>query len=122
MLRVYIVDDSQAVRERLVELLAGLEGVEVAGMAADGESAMAGIAALRPDAVFLDINLPGRNGLEVLRAVKAAPSPPRVYMLTNYPHPLYWKKCMDEGADGFFDKTAEFHRVVETVRDLLGSR
>jgi DNA-binding NarL/FixJ family response regulator len=119
MLTTFIVDDSPAVRERLVGLLREVEGVEITGEAGDGESAVAGIAASRPDVVFLDINLPGRNGLEVLRAVKAVPSPPRVYMLTNHPHPLYWKKCMDEGADGFFDKTTEFHRVVETVRALL---
>lgn len=118
MLRVYIVDDSAAVRERLAGMLRELAGVEVAGEAADGDAAAAGVAATRPDVVLLDINLPGRNGLEVLRTIRNEPSPPRVYVLTNHPHPLYFKKCIDEGAEGFFDKTTEFHKAVETIRML----
>ena len=121
MLRVYIVDDSAAVRERLVGMLRELAGVEIAGEAADGNAAAEGVAALRPDVVLLDINLPGRNGLEVLRTIKSGPLPPRVYVLTNHPHPLYWKKCIDEGADGFFDKATEFHKAVETVRTLASA-
>lgn len=121
MLRVYIVDDSAAVRERLVGMLRELAGVEIAGEAGDGDAAAEGVAALRPDVVLLDINLPGRNGLEVLRTIKSGPFPPRVYVLTNHPHPLYWKKCIDEGADGFFDKATEFHKAVETVRTLASA-
>jgi two-component system, LytTR family, response regulator len=65
MIRTLLVDDEQPARDRLRRMLAEFKDVEVAGEAADGEEAMARIAELRPDVVFLDIQMPGATGLEV---------------------------------------------------------
>ena len=65
MIRAFVVDDEQYARERLRQLLSGVPDVEIAGEAANGEQALAGIAALRPDLVLLDIQMPGASGLEV---------------------------------------------------------
>jgi two-component system LytT family response regulator len=65
MIRVMLVDDEQAARERLHQMLAPMPDLEIVGEAADGEEAIEKIAELRPDVVLLDIQMPGCSGLEV---------------------------------------------------------
>jgi two-component system LytT family response regulator len=74
MIRALLVDDEEPARERLRRLLAELGGVEIGGEAEDGEQAMEQIAALKPDLVFLDIQMPGCTGMEVAASL-AAPRP-----------------------------------------------
>lgn len=82
MTRFLIVDDEQPARERLRRLLEALPGVEVCGEAADGPAALAGIKALRPDVVLLDIEMPGCSGTEVAASL---PEPrPRVIFCTAF--------------------------------------
>ena len=122
MVTTFIVDDSTAVRERLANLLSDIPEVHIVGQAQDGTTAVSEIRATAPDVVILDINLPGENGIEVLRTIKGISPAPMVLMLTNYAHPLYWKKCMNEGADGFFDKSTEFHKTLDVFRSLVDRR
>ncbi len=82
MIRALIVDDEALARERLRELLAAAPDVEVSGEAANGEQALARIAELRPDLVFLDIQMPGASGLEVAACL---PRPrPRIIFCTAF--------------------------------------
>lgn len=68
--QVYIVDDSSSIRSRLAEMLAAMPGVTIAGEAASAADAVDGILLAMPDSVLLDLNLNGRSGIEVLRAVR----------------------------------------------------
>jgi two-component system LytT family response regulator len=72
-LRVLIVDDERLARDKLRAYLAGEPDVEIAGEAAGGDEAIAQIRALRPDVLFLDVQMPGPSGFEVLAAVSAQP-------------------------------------------------
>ena len=78
VLRVLLVDDEEPARDRLRRLLAGFEGVEVVGEAADGEGAVERIVELRPDLVLLDIQMPGCGGMEVAASL-TAPRPAIVF-------------------------------------------
>src|SRR6185436_13444857 len=98
---VVIADDSSAVRERLVSMLAELKGVEVVGQAQNVEEAIASIRALHPKAVILDIRMPGGSGINVLQNIKREQPAPVVIILTNYPYLQYRKKCLEAGADFF---------------------
>ena len=118
-MKVFIADDSDIVRERLKEMLSEISEVEIIGEAGDGEEAIKGILELHPDVVILDIRMPGGNGIDVLQAIKRGDPAPTVIMLTNYPYPQYRKKCMDLGADYFFDKSNEFEKVVEVLEQLI---
>jgi two-component system LytT family response regulator len=82
MIRALLVDDEEPARERLRRLLMELGGVEVSGEAEDGEQAMEHIAALKPDLVFLDIQMPGCTGMEVAASL-AAPRP-RIIFCTAF--------------------------------------
>jgi len=81
-LRVLLVDDEPAARDRLRQLLAAFEDVAIAGEAGDGEEAIERITSLKPDVVFLDIQMPGCNGMEVAASL---PGPrPRIVFCTAY--------------------------------------
>lgn len=118
-MRVLIADDSAAVRERLETMLLELQGVEVIGQAGDAVEATKSILELKPDVVILDIRMPGGGGIDTLRSIKRVAPAPRVIMLTNYPYPQYRKRCMDAGADFFFDKSSEFQRVSEVLKQMM---
>lgn len=121
MLKVFVADDSALVRERLAELISEIEGVEVVGQAGDAREALEGIQRLRPDAVILDIRMPGNNGIQVLEAIKRSTAAPVVIVLTAFPHPQYRKKCLEAGAEFFFDKATEFEQVAEVLKKMRDS-
>lgn len=82
-LRVVVVEDEPLSRERLADLLAAQPGVEVLARAENGRTGLAAVAAHRPDAVFLDVEMPGLRGTEVMHAL---PEPrPGVVFVTAYP-------------------------------------
>ena len=117
--KVYIVDDSEVVRERLKAMLSELEEIEIVGQAQDPLEAINGIRKLRPDAVILDLRMPGGSGIDVLVNIKKDKLVATVIILTNYPYPQYRKKCMEAGADFFFDKSTEFERILEVFKRLI---
>ena len=116
--KVFVVDDSTVVRERLITLLAEVPNVTIAGEAGMPSEAIAGIQRQRPDIVVLDISMPGGSGLQVLETVKKDKPAPMVIMLTNFDHPQYRNRCMQLGADHFLDKSNSFERVIEIVRSF----
>jgi CheY-like chemotaxis protein len=113
---VFLVDDSPLVRERLAALLSELPNVEVVGQADLAFEAIDSIRKLRPAAVVLDISMPGGSGLQVLEAIKRDRVGPMVIVLTNFANDHYRQKCLELGADYFFDKSTEFERVTEVLR------
>ena len=117
-LRVYVVDDSALLRQRLLGLLAELDRVEVIGEAEDRDQAIIEVTKLKPHVVILDIQLREGNGIEVLTQIKQVQPSPTVIVLTNYPYPQFREKSMAAGADYFFYKATEFAKVKEVVRSL----
>ena len=117
-MRILIADDSAIMREHLGDALSGLENVRIAGVASDGNQALELIHTLDPDVVILDIRMPHRSGIDVLERIRKENHRPVVIVFTNYPFPQYRKKCEQAGADYFFDKSSESHRVIATLESL----
>ena len=84
MIRVVVADDHQLVRRGIQHLLDELDGIEVVGEAANGQEALAQVAALRPDVLLLDLNMPQGNGLEVAGALQASHPQTGIVVLTMY--------------------------------------
>src|SRR4030042_581768 len=104
-MKVFLVDDSSIVLEKLVAMISGIDGVEIIGQALNERDAIQSIVKLKPDVVILDIRLNGGgNGMDVLKRIKKEMPPPIVLMLTNFPYPQYRGKCQALGADVSFDK------------------
>ena len=116
---VYLVEDSDSIRARLVDMLGDVDGVRIVGESANAAGAIAGILQTRPDAVVLDIRLAGSSGLDVLRAVHARAPGIEFIMLTNCPNPQYLRTCMQSGASHFLDKASEFGRVADLLRQPM---
>ena len=118
-MRVFIADDSAVVVERLADLLEEVPGTQLVGQAGDVPGAVSGIQQMKPDALILDLQMPGGSGLDVLRAIRT--NYPRLYVLicTNYPYPQYREVCMTAGADFFLDKSTEFGKIPAILRELI---
>jgi DNA-binding NarL/FixJ family response regulator len=112
-LTVLVVDDSDAIRTRVCEMLGESSRLQVVGEACDGVEAILAFERLGPDAVVLDVQLPGIGGLEVLRRIKTARPRCLVVMLTNFRQGPFEEASRAAGADAFFHKASEFERVSE---------
>lgn len=72
----------------------------------------------KPDLVLLDINLPGKNGIELLRKIKESGNKCEVIMVTNHSDDYYKKVCSELGAMYFLDKTNEFAELPEIIGNI----
>lgn len=117
-MRVFVVDDSALLRERVIGLLSELVGIEIVGQAQHALEAFHAIYELKPDVVILDIHLIAGNGIDVLQKIKRLDAAPIVIILTNSPTPPYRKKCMRAGADFFLDKSSGFEIIKALVLSL----
>jgi len=119
---VFIVDDSPLIRTRLAEMVTAMSGMRLVGEAATASEAIAGIKRTQPDSVLLDLNLMGRTGLDVLRAIRPH-SPAIVFVvLTNHSEPQYRQACMEAGAAYFLDKTSELGCVSAVLAEIAATR
>ncbi|MDP1593221.1 MAG: response regulator transcription factor [Gallionella sp.] len=118
-LKVFIVEDSSAVRESLHTLLSGMAGISVVGYAADETGAIEGINTLLPDFVILDLHLRQGTGVNVLINVKKNHARMKVAVLSNYASTLYVVACRQYGADYFFDKSFQFMLLGQLLAQLV---
>lgn len=115
MRRVLIVDDSEQIRERLVTLLSEEEQIRIVGQAGNGRDTMDAMERLRPDTVILDIRLPDKSGIELLKEVNDRYPAVMVIMLTNFDNAQYRRQCRQLGADHFLNKTLEFDKIIDLI-------
>jgi DNA-binding NarL/FixJ family response regulator len=116
-MKIYLVEDSVMVRERLAKLLSEVPGASIVGHAGGAAQAVSGILETRPDLVVLDVQLAEGSGFDVLRELHARAPELDVYMLTNYSADPYRQIAGRFGARKFFDKTREFERVRDAVAE-----
>ena len=121
-LRVLIVDDEPLGRQRIEDLVARDPSIEIAGTAADGAAAVRAIRALRPDLVFLDVQMPGMNGLDVIRAVGPAEMPATILVTAYDRHALeaFELAAIDYVVKPFDDE--RFEEALRRARRLAGAR
>lgn len=121
-LRVFVVEDAIAFRERLADFLEEPGRIEMVGFADTEDEAVQYLRAEHPDVVIVDLHLKSGNGIGVIAAVRALQPepPPTIVVLTNYAFPEFELACRTRGANYFFDKSTQFGAVkalLETLRD-----
>jgi DNA-binding NarL/FixJ family response regulator len=115
---VLIVDDHPVVRRGLRVLLEVQDGIEVAGEAGDGDTALALAAEHTPDVILLDLKLPGVDGIAVLAALKARDSAARVLVLTSATEPALASLALRSGAAGLLYKDVDPDALVRAIRSV----
>ena len=116
--KVYIVEDSPAIRSRLIESLSLIDSVCIVGEADTPAQAISGILETQPDCVVLDFQLIGGTGVEVVREIHPLKPEIAFVVITNHPNPQYRRVCIEAGAQEFFDKSTEFDKVKEVISNL----
>jgi DNA-binding NarL/FixJ family response regulator len=121
-LRVIIVEDSAIIRARLAESLAEIPNHEIVGQVETEAEALALLRQGQWDAAVLDLQLKQGTGLGVLKSLApgARPANAKIIVFTNYAFPQYRDRSLMLGADYFFDKAREFHRVRDVLLELAG--
>lgn len=119
-MKVFIVEDSPAVLERLQDVVREAPDVELVGDAATYEAAVAGIIATHPDVSILDIKLgdDAGTGIDVLGRVKRDVPRMRSIVLSNYVTPQHAKASTDAGADYFLDKSSDTDRIPDILNEM----
>jgi len=119
-MKVFVVEDSAAVRERLVEMIQDVKDIEVVGEAATYDTAVAGIINTRPDVAVLDIKLANESGSGIDALIEVRKTLPgiRAIILSNYSTPQHLKASADAGAEYFLDKSIDFERVGEILEQM----
>jgi RNA polymerase sigma factor (sigma-70 family) len=121
-LRVVIADDHTVVRQGIRGVLEDVEGLRVVGEAGDGEEALALVRELDPDVVVLDVNMPGRSGLEVAGELRDEGAATRVLILSMHDDPEYVLQAVRAGADGYVLKDVAPSELRDAVRAVHEGR
>lgn len=114
-LKIFIVEDSQLIRENLIATLEELAPVQVVGTAEDEHSAVAWLseAANFCDLVVVDIFLKSGSGLGVMRSMQGVVPQRSLVVLSNYATPDMRRKCLELGADRVFDKSNDIDALIQ---------
>ncbi|MCB0972721.1 MAG: response regulator transcription factor [Acidimicrobiales bacterium] len=118
-IRILVVDDHPVVRGGLVAVLRTIADLEVVGEAADGEAAVQATVEHRPDVVLMDVRMPGMDGIEATRQIRAQAPESRVLVLTMYDDDATVFTAMQAGAQGYLLKESDQTDIVRAVRGVV---
>ncbi|RKI86266.1 DNA-binding response regulator [bacterium 0.1xD8-71] len=114
-----IVDDHSLIREGLKQLLEFDGSIEIVAEATNGIECLEKLNIYEPDVLLLDINMPEKNGIEVLREMKVNNSPVKVLILTVHNELEYLMNAVDIGVDGYILKDSEFVELKRAINAVL---
>jgi DNA-binding NarL/FixJ family response regulator len=120
VIRVLLADDHAIVRAGLKELLADTGDITVAGEATNGQEVMERVRGQDYDVAVLDMSMPGRSGIELIKQVKDEKPRLRILILTMHSEQQYAVRALKAGASGFLTKEAAADQLVAAIRKIAG--
>ena len=118
-MKVLIADDSRLMRERIREAISIFDNVEIVSETETGLQTLEELYKHNPDLVILDIRMPDKNGLEVLKEFRAKNKTTKIAILTNYAYDQYKDRAFENGADYFYSKSEDFEKIAALVAEML---
>lgn len=119
-MKIAIVDDDDGIRASLAQSIGHFENCKCVGRFASGEEALVGVPACSPDVVLMDINMPGMNGIECARQIKAAKESIEIIMLTVYEDTESVFNALSAGASGYLLKRAPREELLAAIKQVRG--
>ena len=118
--RILLVDDHPIMRHGLAQLLRAEEGLDVCGESGSAKDGLQAVGGLRPDLVIIDLTLPDKNGLELLKDIHALHPGTLCLVLSMHEESLYAERALRAGARGYMMKESAADNLVAAVRKVLG--
>ena len=118
-MKVLIADDSRLMRERIRETISIFSSVEIVCEPENGIQALEELNNHNPDLAILDIRMPDKNGLEILKEYRAKNKTTKIIILTNYAYDQYKDRAFENGADYFYSKSEDFDKIAAVVAAIL---
>jgi DNA-binding NarL/FixJ family response regulator len=118
MIRILIADDHTIMREGLRQLLLAAGDLDVVGEARDGHEVLQQVRALEFDVLLLDMSMPGRSGMDLIRQVKAEKGKLRILVLSMHEEHQYAVRAIKAGASGYLTKESASTQLVSAIRKV----
>ena len=120
MIRIVIADDHAVVREGLKRIVSAADDMELVGEAADGTEVMQRVRELSFDVLMLDLSMPGRSGMELIKLVHAEKPRLRILVLSMHQELQYAVRAIKSGASGYLTKESAPSLLEQAIRKLAG--
>ena len=120
MIRIVVADDHAIVREGLKQLLSATSDLSVVGEAQNGHEVLAQVRALDFDVLLLDMSMPGKSGIELIKQVRAEKPKLRILVLSMHEEEQYAVRAIKAGASGYLTKDSASAQIVSAIRKVAG--
>ena len=117
--RIFLVEDHPVFRDGLSKLLNAENDLTVCGEAGDAKQALKSIVKLKPDLAVVDLGLPGKNGLELIKEIRGLKLMVKLLVVSMFDEALYAQRVLRAGGDGYVMKQADPQEIVFAIRDVL---
>lgn len=117
--RIVVIEDHTLMRAGLIQLVNSQPDLEVVGEAADATQGLDVVLAIQPDVVIVDITLPGRNGLELIKDIKAQRPEQIMLVISMHDESLYAERALKAGAKGYIMKDADRGTFIDAIRRVI---
>jgi DNA-binding NarL/FixJ family response regulator len=122
MIRLFIADDHQILREGLTHVVSRDHDMQIVGEAADAEETMQGCKATQPNVILLDVSMPGPGVLELISRLKSLQPTVRILVLSMHPERYYAKRVLKAGADGYLTKNNSSQSLSIAIRQVYAGK
>jgi DNA-binding NarL/FixJ family response regulator len=120
VIRIVLADDHAIVREGLKRIVGEVPDLQVVGEAADGTQVMQRVRELEFDVLVLDLSMPGRSGMELIKLVKAEKPKLRILVLSMHQETQYAVRAIKSGASGYLTKESAPAQLEQAIRKIAG--
>ena len=117
--RIFLVEDHPVFRDGLANLLNGQDDLTVCGQAGDAVQGLKSIVKLKPDLVVVDLGLPGKSGLELIKEIRDLKVATKLLVVSMFDEALYAQRVLRAGGDGYIMKQEDPEEIVHAIHDVL---
>ena len=117
--RIFLVEDHPVFRDGLSKLLNAEDDIIVCGEAGDAKQGLKSIIKLKPDLAVVDLGLPGKSGLELIKEIRGLKIEVKLLVVSMFDEALYAQRVLRAGGDGYVMKQADPQEIVLAIRDVL---